>query len=129
MKESLAETTPPRNLESRLARRRSIEARHHRGPRAHGHGDFLLWHDRVTAAVLKATLRISGLYERGLANALRPVVRHLRLEFAKLPPHLDGFRILHLSDLHIDGMDGLAEILAVQVAVPVDLCVLTGDYR
>ncbi len=61
---------------------------------------------------------------------MRPVVRHLRPEFAELPPHLDGFRILHLSDLHVDGMDGLAEILADLVAdLPVDLCVLTGDYR
>jgi hypothetical protein len=57
-------------------------------------------------------------------------VRHLRLEFPNLPPSLDGFRILHLSDLHIDGMDGLAEILAEQLRLlPVDLCVLTGDYR
>ena len=123
-------TTLPRDLEARLARRRSIETQHHRGPNAHGHGDFVLQHELVLAWILKTGLRVAGLYQRGLANALRPVVRHLRLEFAHLPPELDGFRILHLSDLHIDGVPGLAEALAAELAfLPVDLCVLTGDYR
>jgi hypothetical protein len=58
------------------------------------------------------------------------VVRHLRLEFQDLPASFDGFRILHLSDLHIDGMDGLAEIVADRIAgLNADLCVMTGDYR
>ena len=82
------------------------------------------------AVLIRTTLRAAGLYQQGLANALQPVVRHIRLEFAELPASLDGFRILHLTDLHIDGMDGLAEILAEHAAqLPVDLCVLTGDYR
>jgi predicted MPP superfamily phosphohydrolase len=35
-----------------------------------------------------------------------------------------------LSDFHIDGLDGLAEVLADELArLPVDLCVLTGNYR
>lgn len=118
------------DLESRLAQRRTVESRHHKGWRAHGHGDFLLWHDRLTATLLKFALQITGLYQRGLANALHPIVRHLRLELPNLPPSLDGFRILHLSDLHIDGIDGLAEALADRLAaLPVDVCVLTGDYR
>ena len=120
----------PRDLESRLARRRSVEAQHHRGARAHGDGDFALHHERVMAWGLKTALRISGLYRSGLANALRPVVRELRLEIETLPADLDGFRILHLSDFHIDRIDGLAEALAERLAfLPVDLCVLTGDYR
>ena len=37
---------------------------------------------------------------------------------------------MHLSDFHIDGVDGLAEVLAERLPfLPVDLCVLTGDYR
>ena len=79
---------------------------------------------------LKVGLQMAGLYNRGRANALRPVVRRVRLAFADLPPGLDGFQILHLSDFHIDGVDGLAEAVAEQVAfLPVDLCVMTGDYR
>jgi len=79
---------------------------------------------------VKAALQAVGLYRRGLANALWPVVREVRLEFENLPPALEGFRLLHLSDFHIDGVDGLAEVLAERLAfVQADLCVLTGDYR
>jgi hypothetical protein len=47
-----------------------------------------------------------------------------------LPPAFDGFQILHLSDLHIDGVDGLTETLApVLGALRPDVCVMTGDYR
>jgi uncharacterized protein len=122
-------TTRP-DLEVRLAARRAIEAGHHKGRRAHGHGDFMLAHDRVAGFVLRTILLVTGLYHRGVANALRLELRHLRLEFTDLPPSLTGFRILHLADLHIDGVDGLTEILVEQLAgLPVDLCVLTGDYR
>lgn len=122
--------TRRRTLEARLAKRRSIEALHHRGPRAHGHGDFVLHHDVILAWGIKTALQAVGLYRRGRANALRPVVRELRLEFPNLPSSLDGFRLLHLSDFHIDGVDGLAEVLAESLAsLPVDLCLLTGDYR
>lgn len=79
---------------------------------------------------MKTALRLAGLYRRGRANALRPVIRELRLEFPNLPCSLDGFRLLHLSDFHINGVDGLAEVLAESLApLAVDLCVLTGDYR
>lgn len=79
---------------------------------------------------MKTALQLAGLYRRGRANALRPVVRELRLEFPNLPSSLAGFRLLHLSDFHINGVDGLAEALADSLAaVSVDLCVLTGDYR
>jgi len=130
MGECVIERCPPRNLEPRLARRRAIEAMHHKGKRAHGHGDYLLRHDRIAGPVLKAALVTTGLYSKGAQNAFGPVVRDVRLEFGDLPYAFNGFRILHLSDLHIDGMDGLAETTAELLAhLSVDLCVITGDYR
>jgi predicted MPP superfamily phosphohydrolase len=124
------QTAPRPGLEARLARRRAIEAQHRRGPHAHGHGDFALQHERLMAWGIKTALRLTGLYQKGRANAVAPLLRKLRLEFANLPSRLEGFRILHLSDFHIDGVDGLAEVLAERLAFcPVDLCVLTGDYR
>jgi predicted MPP superfamily phosphohydrolase len=113
-----------RELEPLLSRRRYVEACQKASE------DSAFSRDRLLGSLLKTGLRLGGLYRRGLANALRPVVRHRRLKFAGLPPGLDSFRILHLSDFHIDGVDGLAEIVAEQLAfLPVDLCVLTGDYR
>jgi predicted MPP superfamily phosphohydrolase len=113
-----------RELEPLLSRRRYVESCHKAREAS------ALSRERLLGSLLKTGLRLGGLYRRGLANALRPVVRRRRLHFAGLPPGLHGFRILHLSDFHIDGVDGLAEIVADRLAfLPVDLCVLTGDYR
>jgi uncharacterized protein len=80
--------------------------------------------------VLKAGLRAAGLYKRGIENGLRLVVREIRLDFDDLPAPFDGFQVLHLSDFHIDGVDGLAEALSpVLGQLRPDVCVFTGDYR
>jgi uncharacterized protein len=114
----------------RFERRRSLEKLHRTGTDAGRRGDLGNLYDHVLAALLKAGLKLTGQYKRGCMNALNPVIRHLPLEFAGLPRGLDGFRVLHLSDLHIDGVEGLAEIAAEHLpSLPVDLCVLTGDYR
>ena len=48
----------------------------------------------------------------------------------RLPAAFDGFTVLHLSDLHLDGMPGLEERSSSGWArTEFDLCVLTGDYR
>ncbi len=61
---------------------------------------------------------------------MRPVLRTLPLVYDRLPQAFDGFRILFLSDLHIDEMDGLIEAIGTVVKnLSVDLCVMTGDYR
>jgi len=118
------------DLERRLAPRRAIEAAMLSGTREHAHKDSLVMRERIARPILRTLLRIAGIYRRGIRNALQPVVRHLRLEFEDLPASFDGFRILQLADLHIDGMDGLAEIVAESIAdVQPDLCVMTGDYR
>jgi uncharacterized protein len=130
MWQSVTEPAPPTDLSTRLKRRMAIEAGHHKGKRAHGRGDFFLWHDDVVRPVLKWSLKSLGLYQAGLLAARQPVVRSLCFEFSSLPAAFHGFRILHLSDLHIDGVDGLAERTAEIVnTLPVDVCALTGDYR
>jgi predicted MPP superfamily phosphohydrolase len=82
--------------------------------------DRVLWHG----------LKLFGLYARGEANVRHPVVRRVEFFFDNLPEAFDGFTILHLSDLHIDGLPDLANNLRKRLqALDVDLCVLTGDYR
>jgi predicted MPP superfamily phosphohydrolase len=118
------------DLEKRLAPRRAIEAAMNSGELKHAHKDSLVMRERIARPILRTILKMAGIYSRGIQNALQPVVRHLRLEFADLPASFDGFRILQLADLHIDGMDGLAEIIADRIAgLNADLCVMTGDYR
>lgn len=91
---------------------------------------FYITPDRVGARLFTAFLNRTGLRRLGERNALRPVVRRVPFALEGLPRAFDGYRILHLSDLHIDGLDGLADAVAERVSrLEVDLCVLTGDYR
>ncbi|HZS53824.1 MAG TPA: metallophosphoesterase [Bryobacteraceae bacterium] len=85
---------------------------------------------RFVAPAIKAGLQALRLYEVGRQQALRPVVTEFDLYFNDLPEAFDGFRLLQLADLHIDGVDGLTEKLASLVhEIEADVCVLTGDYR
>jgi uncharacterized protein len=78
----------------------------------------------------EALLHLTGRYREGVRNAWDVALREIDLPFPDLPEAFDGFTILHLSDLHLDGMPGLEEtILALVGQREFDLCVLTGDYR
>jgi len=85
---------------------------------------------KVRDWLLRHGLKLLGLYARGEANVRYPVVRRMEFFFDNLPNAFDGFTILHLSDLHIDGLPDLSDHLRTHLqAFDVDLCVLTGDYR
>ena len=118
-------------LEDRIYPRLAVEAEFARLGHTYRHGPFHRFFDRnIQRPLLIAGLSLVGLYERGKRNALSPIVRTIRLTFNDLPPAFNGFRLMHLSDFHIDGVDGLAETLAtVLKETPCDLCALTGDYR
>ena len=79
---------------------------------------------------IEAALRATGLYRRGRANAADVRLRHNLVSLARLPKTLDGFAILHLSDLHAD-MSGPAmqRVEALIRGLAYDVCVMTGDYR
>ncbi len=81
-------------------------------------------------SVIKNGLRFVGLYKRGSRNAAQVQLRTNRIVSKRLPEAFDGFRILHLTDLHADmsrpAMERVAELTA---GLDYDLCVLTGDYR
>ena len=118
------------DLQKRLAPRRAIEAAINSGALKHAHKDALVMREHIARPILRGLLKMAGIYSRGIRNALQPIVRNVRLEFEDLPASFDGFRILQLADLHIDGMDGLAEIVAERIdGLHADLCVMTGDYR
>ena len=75
-------------------------------------------------------LRATGLYQRGMRNALDVRLRRITLDFSGLPAGFDGYTILHLTDPHIDGLAGITEaVLARLKEASADLAVVTGDYR
>ena len=85
---------------------------------------------RRLLALFGVALRLSGLYQRGVRNALDIKLKRIELKFKNLPSEFDGYRILQLSDLHVDFLAGpLDTALELISGEQVDLCVLTGDYR
>lgn len=75
-------------------------------------------------------LRQTPFHGRGYRNAHTIVRRDYVLECPDLPAAFDGYRILHLTDLHIDATPDLAQAIGDAVSgIDVDLCVMTGDYR
>ena len=74
------------------------------------------------------TMRMTGLYARGQRNALAPRLVELTLSFPTLPAAFDGYRILHLTDTHLDVLPGLAEVAGNMLrGIEVDTLALTGD--
>ncbi len=79
--------------------------------------------------IITKVLAISGFAARGRANCLdiRTVIREQPL--ATLPPAFDGFRLLHITDLHLDCVEGFTDRLVDLIGrTPHDLAVITGDF-
>lgn len=111
-------------------KRRSIELGHLESWLSRRRGGIYFEDLRILHRTLRLFLRVTGLRTRGETNARSIELRQVRFEFANLPKAFDGFRILHLSDLHSDGLAGLPDAICELVGgLTPDLCVLTGDYR
>jgi predicted MPP superfamily phosphohydrolase len=75
-------------------------------------------------------LKITGYYKKGVGNAMHNELNIVPIEFDKLPDELDGYRILHLSDLHFDTIQGTEDFIIDKIKDQhYDLCAITGDYR
>ncbi|WP_239002616.1 metallophosphoesterase [Rhodovastum atsumiense] len=80
--------------------------------------------------LIRGTLRLLGLHDRGRRNAQRITVRRHEIALPNLPQAFDGCTLLHLSDLHLDINDTFVDTLLEAIApLRYDICVLTGDYR
>ncbi|MCX6284034.1 MAG: metallophosphoesterase [Bacteroidetes bacterium] len=96
------------------------------GKKSKSNWDFFVRLLKIFAFLLK----ITGYYKKGYGNAKKIRVNELSLKFPNLPPAFNGFRILHLSDLHIDSIPGYISILIDKIKdLKFDICLLTGDYR
>jgi len=122
-------------LEQRLGRvharqRLGIEA--DKGHHVFGEG-FNFFHPEnwySTHSMIKFIIRISGMYGRGKHNACNIQVVKNELSIANLPDSFHGFRLLHLSDLHIDMYEEASRVLRDLIStLDYDICVMTGDYR
>jgi predicted MPP superfamily phosphohydrolase len=118
-------------MEDWASRRRAIEESRYWISRA---GRRTRWRNRafnaVVAALDRTILRFTPLHARGRRNAL--ALRRVELDIALsgLPPAFDGYRILHVSDTHLDFLPELAEAAgALLDGLEVDMLALTGDVQ
>jgi len=81
-------------------------------------------------SVIRNTLRILQLHGRGKKNALKIETNHNNIYIKNLAGEFEGFRILHISDLHIDMNPEMPDALIRSIgSLDYDLCVMTGDFR
>lgn len=81
-------------------------------------------------SVMRNMLRLAGLHGRGQRNARDIHVTHNSISLPHLPAGFEGFRILHISDLHLDMSEDMPAALINAVReLEYDVCVLTGDFR
>ncbi len=81
-------------------------------------------------SLMRRALKVSALYGRGKRNALDIRVRHHEVNIAELPPALNGYTVLQLSDVHLDMNEAIAAAVSKRIqSVDYDLCVITGDFR
>lgn len=112
------------------ARRRSIEQSRHwispAGPRSR-------WRKALFNRLLAAFglgLRLTPLQARGRRNALDVRCVEIEVPLSGLPPSFDGYRILQISDTHLDVLPELVDAARrVLAGVEVDLLALTGDIH
>src|SRR4249919_2976373 len=76
-------------------------------------------------------LNLTEAARSALTEPFRLTVEHQKIQLRRLPPELDGFRIVQLSDVHHSPFTSRKQIeRAVETAnsLKPDLVALTGDY-
>ncbi len=116
--------------EEHLSRRLAIESSYYDTPITLGYWKVPFRTAHKIMKGIERILAVTGLLGLGRRNLLHFRVIENRPALARLPAAFRGFRILHLSDLHIeafpDGAAGLREFLRPLEA---DMLVITGDFR
>ena len=118
----------PVHARQRLGLEQEAEARLF-GP---GRRSFRLHPENLANApgLIRFCLQAIGLFKRARANSRKLTTAENRFFLPGLPPEFDGYRILHLTDLHVDmDEENLQAVIRQIEPLDYDLCVLTGDYR
>ena len=118
--------------EALLNKRLSKQAKHEARLSHQGEGIFKLQRFRFVSIdkLAKKGLKLCFLWERAHRNIFDIQVVEQEWPLANLPPSFDGFRLLQLSDLHLDIHPDLAPAIARAVRkCPHDAMLITGDYR
>jgi hypothetical protein len=79
--------------------------------------------------IFHKSLLITSLYEKGRKNAGRLKVEKVQIDVKSLPAEFNGTRILLLTDIHVDAIEGIvSRITDISSELEYDFCILGGDY-
>jgi len=85
---------------------------------------------RAIGIAVENLLKCTGFRDRARQNCIDYSLERNDVYLPDLPADFEGYSILHLSDLHADGLLDEGEgILRIVETVPCDLAVLTGDFN
>jgi predicted MPP superfamily phosphohydrolase len=130
-----AESETFSSLERRLGRlharqRLGIEADHEAQIFGQGLNFFHIENWYSVHSIIRAVLKLTGLYSRGRRNAEQVRLNTNHVHSARLPSLFDGFTILHISDTHVDmNQRAMLRLADLVDGLQYDACVLTGDFR
>ncbi|MGP8281698.1 MAG: metallophosphoesterase [Desulfomonilaceae bacterium] len=113
-----------------VARRLSIQIQYSADMLGPGIGSFHFENSEKGMKIVGAVLRLLGVWRRGHANIWAHKIVHNVVRIPKLSSAFEGFKILHLSDLHLDVSDGFSHHLGRLIShQDYDLALITGDFR
>lgn len=116
--------------QEQLARRVALQVEYAGAVYAGACGGLHLEHAEPFAALVRSVLVLGGMWSRCTLQALQMEVVHVTAIIPGLPAGWHGARILHLSDLHLDGFqDGGVALRRALDGLHFDGCVITGDFR
>ena len=116
--------------EEQLSKRLMLQASHWARLKGQGKGVFKLERFISIADLTRYGLKACLLWKRAHHNVFDIEVTEQHWRLNNLPKNFDGFKLLQISDLHIDIADGLnVRIADVIRKTPHDAIVMTGDYR
>ena len=117
-------------IEDWASRRRAIEGSRHWSNRGGRRARWRKVPFHLALRALGRVLPVTGLDRRGRRNALDIECRAFEVALPGLPSAFDGYRVLHVSDTHLDNLPALADAArALLDGVEVDLLALTGDVH
>ena len=120
-----------RRLGEALFRQRMHEQAYHEAGVTHQE-DFLRWVDRYVDfdKLVARIVGMAGCFGWGYRNYKDIRIVEHRLYHPRLPSALDGFRLLQLSDIHLDLDSSIIGVIKEKLAgLEYDLAVITGDFR
>ncbi len=113
-----------------VSRRLTIQVEHASSVLSPGLGSFHFENLEVALNVFGKILKLIGVWDRWNSNITDHKIIHNSVVIPNLPPAFENFRILHLSDLHLDVKPGFGAHLGRLISgQQFDLCLITGDYR